>query len=118
MELQKQTEHLEFKWKDVTFTVRGRGTAEDKFEIDVLYDVDKAGTVKVPRREIYRTLIARFVTGWHGVTEGGKTVPFSLEALGRLPVAPQEDVILDLGSFIFNHCGLWPKTEETEPKKG
>ena len=116
MEIQKQGEILEHKWKDITFRVRAQATAGDRFEIDILYDVDK-GVVVVPRRELYRTLIKRFVVGWEGVTEDGKPVPFSLENLERLP-ADNEDVILFLGSFIVNKSGLFPAAEESSEKKG
>ncbi len=117
METVKAEKDLEFKWKDVTFKVRGVATSEDKFEINVLYGVDKEGKLKVPRSQFYRTAIKRFVKGWEGVTTDGKPVPFSMEALGNLPIDPDgEDVMILLGSFIINTCGLFPTAAEAERK--
>lgn len=117
MELTKKAgETATFVWNGVNFHVRAKGTAGDRFELNMLFDVDIQGKVKVPRRELYRTLISRFVTGWDGVEEDGKAVPFSLENLDRLPVDGNEDVILLLGSFIFNKSGLFPTAEEAARK--
>lgn len=100
------------------FHIRPKATAEDRFEITVLYDADAKGHVKVPRRDVYRTLIERFVVGWTGVTEDGKPVPFSMDALGRFPVDKNEDVMIILGHFIFKSCGLWETDEAAGKKKG
>jgi len=116
MELVKSQQALEFKWQDVTFQVRSTGTAEDRFAIDILYDVDKNNQVNVPRKEVYLTLIERFVTGWSGVTVDGQPVAFTIQNLGNLPADPKEDIILLLGAFIFKHCGLWPDAEEAARK--
>lgn len=114
--MKSETEQLEYKWKDVTFQVRAHATAKDRYEIDLLYDVDKTGKAVVPRGLLHRTAIARFVTGWAGVTEGGQPVPFSLENLERLP-AGEDDVILLLGSFVINRTGLFPTEAEAAEKK-
>ena len=120
MELVQQPKALEFQWHDVRFFVRARATAEDRFEINLLYDVDKAqeGKVVVPRRALYLTLIERFVKGWEGVTQDGQAVPFTLDSLKRLPADQEDDVILYLGSFILNNTGLFVTREDGEKKKG
>ncbi len=113
MELKGRKPDLEFQWHDIKFMVRQEATREDRFELNILYDVDKKGKVEVPRGQIYKTLITRFVTGWHGVTEDGNAVPFSLEAMARLPLnGDNEDVYLLLGAFIVKHTGIFTVNEE------
>lgn len=110
MQITKQPEPLEFKWKDVTIAVRARATNEDRFEINMLYDVDKKGSVRIPResrRDFYRTLISRFVVSWKGVTdEKDAEVPFSMETFFNLPPDPQDDIVLLLGAFIYEKTGI------------
>lgn len=117
MEISKNTKHEEFVWRDVAFKVRTSATVGDRYEVDMLYEVDAKGVVKVPRREMYLTLIERFVDGWRGVTEEGRAVPFSLPALLTLPSCGNEDPVLLLGAFVLNRCGLFPTTEDAARKK-
>lgn len=117
MELQKQGHHV-FEWEDVKIKVRAHATAGDRFELNMLYDVDTKGRVEVPRRRFYVTVIERFVESWEGVNEDGKPVPFSIANLERLPVKGTDDVILLLGAFIINRCGILPGKEGAERKNG
>jgi len=115
MELTKKKPDLKFTHKELTFTVRAVATAGDKYEIDCLYDV-KGDGLEINRRMFYLTLIERFVTGWEGVTENGKPVPFSLANLLSLPYDHEDDIVIILGSWITNHVGIFKQADDK--KKG
>src|SRR6266478_5407780 len=105
MELVKQSKHLEFIWKDVTFFIRPIATAGDKHEMTMRFSdgVEKDGTYKASKSDVYPWIIERFVTGWQGVTNGARhEVPWSIAAYRDLPADPEQDLTLILGSYIVN----------------
>ncbi len=124
MKLVKQPDNLEFKWQDVTFKIKAVAEARDKFELDLLYEVDKTpGEVRIPRREMYLALIRQFVMSWSGVTDSeDKEVPFTLDALLALPPVYDEkgEVVMQLGAFIWKNTGISDsfekKTTDTSSK--
>lgn len=114
MELQKVGESVRFKWKDVVFHLRPKATAGDKHELVTLGELNEKGRSVIPQNKLYRKVIERFVTGWEGVTEGGKAVPFSVENMERLPMDGKEDVFLVLGGHIMATC--FPMDDESKKK--
>jgi hypothetical protein len=105
MEIAKQNAPLEFKWKDITFQIRSTAMSGDKFAISMSSPIEN-GRQTFSLTAYYRKIIELFVIGWQGVTEDGKDVPFSLDALGRLPVDANNDVFILLASFILNNTGF------------
>jgi len=108
---------LEFKWRDVTFHIRGRATRRDQYEMHATMadgvEIQDGRVIKAKASALYPWLIDRFVTGWTGPAE-----KWSLEALYSQPADPGEDLILVLGSYILNHCGLTVSQEQAALKNG
>lgn len=106
---------LKFDWKGITFHIRRQATRRDQYEMHAIMAGDvgiKDGkTIMVKGEKLHPWLIERFVTGWTGPAE-----EWSLEALYNQPADPGEDLILTLGSFILNHCGLVVTREQAELK--
>lgn len=115
MELLKLDERpAEFKWKDVTFYFRKRVTVGDKYEIDTAGTVMDGEKISFTPWGFYTTVIRIFVTGWDGVSDGGKAVPYSFETLmNRLPADTTEDLVMKLGFQIAKELGL----VTSEPKQ-
>jgi hypothetical protein len=124
MELLKLDDRLEeYVWKDVTFYYRKTVSSGDKFNLDMAGSFQNNGKVAFNPLEYCRTLVRLFVTGWKGVTENGKDVPYSYETLeSRFPIDIKgEDVIMTLGFKIAEAVGLTDnvKTEkEIDQKNG
>ena len=117
MELQKPQDNLSCKIGDVTFFFRSQMTVRDKVAIDMV------GTLKDGRwvmdRDAYITkIIERFVTGWDGVTENGKPVPYSYDVfMERFPSGQGTfDLLLDLSDQIGRAIGLFTTPEKAEEK--
>ncbi len=107
--------HLTFKWKDLTFHIRSKATRRDQYEMHATMadavDLKDGRTIVAKASLLHPWLIERFVTGWEGPKE-----PWSLDALYNQPADPGEDLILVLGSYILNHCGLVVSAEQAERK--
>jgi len=114
MELLKLGERpAEYKWQDVTFYFRTKVTVGDKYEIDTAGTVVNGDKISFTPWNFYSTLIRLFVNAWDGVTEDGKTVPYSYETLmQRLPAQQSEDVVMKLGVFIAKTNGLVPSKDD------
>lgn len=108
MELLKLGERpAEYKWQDVTFFFRTKVTVGDKYEIDTAGTLIAGSKVTFTPWNFYLTIIRVFVTGWEGVTEDGKPVPYSHEnMMTRLPSEQSEDLIMKLGVHIAEATGL------------
>ena len=113
MELVKAKDNLTYTINDVTFYIRADATVKDKFELDSAGEWKNGGYV-MNVKTYWMKLIELFVTGWTGVTENGKDVPYSMEALMRLPADGEQDWLLKLGSFIANSTGIMPVGKEAE----
>lgn len=116
MRLLQKSKLLEYKWKDVVFYIRSQATAGDKHEMVVKMtresEIDKDGKITGKRSDNFPFIIERFVEKWEGVTyENGIAIPWSIENLYKLPADPKEDIVILLGSYIFNHTGLAPVDE-------
>lgn len=123
MELLKLGERpvVEYAWKDVTFQIRKDVSVNDKFTLDTegSWVGGGTGTAKMSAWQFYRSVIRMFVTGWKGVTENGKEVPWDYETfLSRLPGGgPGDDLIMKLGVFIIKELGLLnTDAKESDPK--
>lgn len=108
MELLKLDDRpAEFKWGDVTFFFRTRVSLGDRHNVinaGATFEGDRVG---FRPWELYSMLIKIFVTGWSGVTENGKEVPYSFDTLiNRLPADSQQDVVMKLGLKIAETNGF------------
>ena len=115
MELLKLDERLEeFVWQDVTFYFRTTVSSGDKFNLDTAGSLTEEGKVSFKPMEFYRACIRIFVTGWKGVTEKGKEVPYSFDTFSsRFPADPAgEDLFIKLGLFIAQKNMIIPKEEK------
>jgi hypothetical protein len=116
MDIKLNSSTEKFKWKDVAFTFRTRVNKYDRWKIDtagVVYDGNK---IQFEVWDFYELMIKLFVTGWEGVTEAGKDVPYSFESLKNLPDDDGEDIIMNLGKFIAETNGLIGKKVEDKEK--
>jgi hypothetical protein len=114
MELVKQQEPLEFVYKDVTFIIRATATARDKFAVDMCGEFTD-GKFVLDRVAFYHKLIQLFVTGWRGVTQDGKDVPYRYDTMMTLfPADPNLDVFLKLGTFIAAETGIFQAADDSK----
>lgn len=115
MELLKLDERLE-EWKhgDVTFYFRPSISGGDKFNLTTAGVLAEDGHVVYKPMELYRALVKIFVTGWDGVTENGKKVPYSYELLSTRFPASDEDMILKLGLYIGQKTGILKTKDEAK----
>ena len=118
MELLKLDDRpAEFVWNDVRIYFRTKVTVGDKFAIDTAGTRIEGDKVEYKPWDFYLTMIRTFVTGWEGVTENGKKVPYSYDALmNRLPSDSGEDLVMKLGLQIAKTNGLIQSTENQEAK--
>ena len=106
MEIKRQNaKPLEFKYEDVTFFVKPSATEEDRMFVS-LSGVSDGDKVRFSRAEYCRSIIQCMVTGWKGVTEDGKEVPYSFELLSNFPRIEDHNVYIDLGSFIIEKTDI------------
>lgn len=113
MELVKAKDNLTYTINDVTFFIRSTATVKDKFDLDSAGEWKNGGyTMNV--KTYWMKLIELFVVDWKGVTENGKAVPYSMEALLRLPADGSQDWLLKLGSYIANETGVLPVEKVAE----
>lgn len=113
MELLKLSDSpARYQWKDVVFIYRTKVTTEDKNAVNTAGALMKDGDIVFDPWDFYRALIKAFVTGWEGVTEGGKPVPYSYDAFLRLPADPDADVIMKLAIAIGRATGLMKTPDE------
>lgn len=103
MELMTAEKPLEFTQADVTFLVKPRATAADKFAV----------VMCATTAEFMRTAIRQMVTGWRGVTSEGKPIAYSPDMLDRLP-STKENILLSLGNFVISNTDI--VKEESEAK--
>jgi len=118
MEILKQQDNGNVKIADVTFYFRSQMTARDKAALDMIGEYQN-GKWSIDRTAHLTKIIELFVTGWDGVTEDGKPVPYSYEVLmTRLPgvITGTVDLLAELATDIGKTVGLFP-TAETELKK-
>lgn len=112
MELLKLEDNLTYQLGDVTFYFRGQMTADDKYELDMIGEW-KNGTFEINRTAYFKKVVELFVTGWKGVTENGKDVPYSFHTLiTRLPGHMADDWLLRLSSEITTKVGIFAATDE------
>lgn len=108
-------ETAQFTHEGITFTFRSRATRGDQYEMHAAMadgaEIRDGKTVKAKPSVLYPWIIGKFVTAW-SVDED-----FSLQKLMDQPATPGEDLILVLGSYIFNHVGIAPVAREAELKK-
>jgi hypothetical protein len=117
MELVKQSENLVYTYKDIKILVRSKATAGDKFAVEESGKFNsETGKFDFNMVEFYRILVRRFVVGWEGVTDGGKPVAYSYDALSSLPIDHEQDFIIKLGMFIADKTGF-SKVEAEASKK-
>lgn len=115
----KPDECLKFQWHDVTFLVKPKASANDKFLVDCAGNFEEDGQVTFDRKVLYRLFIKLFVVEWHGVTDPDtkNTVRWSPEALDLLPARPGDDVILQLGAFIGAKTNILKEPEHKHDVK-
>jgi hypothetical protein len=114
MELLKPNDGpAKYEWKDgVVFLYRTKVTTEDKYNVDTAGSLMKDGAIQFNPWDFYRALIRQFVTGWEGVTENGKPVPYSYDAFMRLPADPGQDIVMKLAIKIGQDTGFFKSVEE------
>ena len=105
MELVKHSQPLEFKYEDIVFLVKKHANAEDKMEVALSGKRD-GNDIFWTRAEYCKTIIRRMVLGWKGVTQDGKEVPYSFDALCELPHVEGRNVFLALGEFVMEHTDI------------
>lgn len=121
MELMSKPQTVKCQYKDVTFLVKSRATAYDKF----LISMSPAGEVKgnevkfTNRIAFFRVLVERFVVGWEGVTLDGKPAPYSFELLeSSFPSSADDDVFIRLGSFVIENTDVFKRDAEIKNASG
>lgn len=122
MKLTRNKDTLTYTWKDVTFKIRARATRGDQYDMHATaaggMEIEDGRLITTKPGVLFPWVIGRFVEDWTGVVdEEGNPVKWSLENLMALPSEPEEDLILILGSYIFNRVGLVPSKEQEELKK-
>lgn len=105
MELMVEDKPLEFAHGDVTFYVKPKAAAADKFSVAFTQNT----------AEFMRTVIRQMVVGWKGVTSDGSPVRYSPEMLDRLPGSAKDNVLMSLGNFILDSTDI--TKEDAEAKK-
>ncbi len=106
MEIKRQnSKPLEFKYEDVTFFVKPVASEEDRM-IVALSGLSDGAHVRFSKPEYCRTVIQCMVSGWQGVTEDGKPVPYSFDLLADFPRVDGKNVYLELGAFIIEHTDI------------
>jgi len=103
MELMVAEKPLEFVTGEVTFLVKPRASAADKF--CVIMGKDAASFM--------RAAIERMVVGWKGVTKDGKPVAYNATMLDLLPNGG-DNVLLSLGNFILEKTDLVKEDSEAK----
>lgn len=116
MEIRKsKAETVEFKYEDVVFFIKPHATEEDRMIVN-LSGAREGDRVVFSRSEYCKTIIKCMVTGWKGVTEDGKEVPYSFDLLSNFPRVKDRNVYIDLGSFIIENTDI-ARTPEDGLKK-
>lgn len=106
MEIRKhKSDPLEFKYEDVVFFIKPHASEEDRMVVN-LSGVREGDRVVFSRAEYCKTIIKCMVTGWKGVTEDGKEVPYSFDLLSDFPRVNDHNVYIDLGSFIIEKTDI------------
>jgi len=103
MELMVAERPLEFVAGDVTFLVKPKASAADKFV--VIMGKDTASFM--------RAVIERMVVGWRGVTQEGKPIAYNPALLDMLPNG-KDNVLLSLGNFILNSTDIVKEDAEAK----
>jgi len=96
---------LEFKYEDATFFVKPVATEEDRMVVS-LSGLSDGGSVRFSKPDYCKAIIGCMVTGWKGVTEGGKEVPYSFDLLSDFPHVEGKNVYLELGAFIIENTDI------------
>lgn len=108
MELIKPKDNLEFKWRDVTFFYRGDITVGDRYRVLNSGNVMDGDKIMFRPWDLYKTLIETLVVGWTGVTENGKSIPYSFDTLmNKLPADMTTDIVSVLGLEIAKKTGFF-----------
>jgi len=106
MEIKRQnSKPLECKYEDVTFFVKPVASEEDRMVV-ALSGLSDGAMVRFSKPDYCKTVIQCMVTGWKGVTEGGKAVPYSFDLLADFPRVEGKNVYLELGAFIIEHTDI------------
>lgn len=96
MELMAMEKPLEFKHGEVTFLVKPKASAADKF----------AAMMAKDPHEFARVAMRRMVMGWSGVTSGGKPVVYAPDLLDQLPPHEGGNPLVALGEYIVKHTDI------------
>jgi hypothetical protein len=111
--LKTDSRPLEFQFEDVTFLVKPHATVRDHLELIDTFGVDGKGMITTQSSKLYRFLIRQFVMDWRGVTQNGKSVPYSYETFENdFPIDAKGSLCALLGAFIMQNTGLLPKADE------
>lgn len=110
---------LEYKSKDgTTFTFRAEATKRDKSDLNVFTGehtrVIDGKEIRVNISALFPWMFERFVVGWSGGAQvNGAAI---LNALYDQPADPEEDPIMVVGAYIYNHVTGLQKTDESKKK--
>jgi hypothetical protein len=120
MEQQKLTNEIEYTSGTRVFRIRAQATRGDKYQMGAsMTEGAEIGTdgksIKANPGLLYPWLIQRFVISCNEISGNGQDI---LKRLMEEPADPNEDLILILGAFIFNHVtGLAAKPSDEGKKK-
>lgn len=107
MELQEPREEpLEYAYGDVTFLVKRRATAYDRFVVVTQKD---AGAFA-------EACVRQMVAGWRGVTSKGKPVAYGYDLIKFLPPLEGRNIYLLLADFIQRETDLLGEREDPQRK--
>jgi hypothetical protein len=113
---------IEYKSKDgIEFKIRGHATRRDQSQMNIAMGgqttIEDGKVIRTNVLALFPWLFETFVVGWSGGVE--KTGRDILNAIYAQPADPTEDLVMVVGSYIFNHVqGLTLKAEDEAKKKG
>lgn len=113
---------IEYKSKDgIEFSIRAQATRRDQSQMNIAMGsqttVEDGKVIRTNFMALCPWLFETFVMGWTGGPEkNGKDI---LKSVYDQPADPTEDLVMVVGSYIFNHVkGLIVTAEDEHKKKG
>lgn len=113
---------IEYKSKDgIEFTIRAAATRRDQSLLNIAMGentiVEEGKQIRTNFLKLFPWLFEVFVVGWNGGPE--RTGREILKVIYEQPADPTEDLIMVVGSYIYNHVkGLSVTQEDHAKKKG
>jgi len=107
------SDHIEYSHSGMIFKIRSKATRGDQYEMNSSMaessEISDGRIIKTNSTKLFPWLIRKFVISCDKIQGNGDAI---LKGLLDQPATPGEDLILVLGSYILNHVGLLPDTEE------